>query len=192
MSSSAWALKQIVEAGPNPADGVVRWRWRLIDLAQWVYAEFGISISKQTLSRMLRGMGYRKLTARPRHHAQDPTALEAFNLTASIIWNLLRFVDRCVAARASREGPGEGNDEPSAQGCDRVRDVSFGSDRRRLWVENGREQQIPRRARRGLVLRGEGHRVRRSGSRRRRSRASRDGGNRASRALRHRQSHAPA
>lgn len=71
------ALKQIVEAGPNPAvDGVVR--WRLVDLAQWVFAEFGISVSIQTLSRMLRGMGYRKLTARPRHHAQDPAALEAF------------------------------------------------------------------------------------------------------------------
>ena len=29
------ALRQIIEAGPNPAvDGVVR--WRLIDLAQWV------------------------------------------------------------------------------------------------------------------------------------------------------------
>jgi hypothetical protein len=80
----------------------------------------------------------------------------AFNLTASIIWNLLRFVDRCVAARASREGPGEGDDEPSAQGCDRVGDASFGSDRRRLWVDNGRERQIPRRARRGLVLRGKG------------------------------------
>jgi transposase len=65
------ALKRIVEAGPNPAvDGVVR--WRLIDLAQWIYAEFGISVSKQTLSRMVRGMGYRKLSARPRHHAQDP------------------------------------------------------------------------------------------------------------------------
>ena len=57
-------------------DGVVR--WRLADLAQWVFAEFGISVSKQTLSRILRGMGYRKLTARPRHYAQDPLALEAF------------------------------------------------------------------------------------------------------------------
>ena len=83
------ALQRIVEAGPNPAvDGVVR--WRLIDLAQWVYAEFGISISKQTLSRMLRGMGYRKLTARPRHHAQDPTALEAFKKTAPDVWRRSR------------------------------------------------------------------------------------------------------
>src|SRR5215212_2709258 len=46
-------LKRIVEAGPDPAvDGVVR--WRLIDLAQWIFTEFGIAISKQTLSRMLR------------------------------------------------------------------------------------------------------------------------------------------
>ncbi|MBV8737362.1 MAG: winged helix-turn-helix domain-containing protein, partial [Alphaproteobacteria bacterium] len=36
---------------------------------------FSISISKQTLSRMLRAMGYRKLTARPRHYAQTPPPL---------------------------------------------------------------------------------------------------------------------
>jgi transposase len=83
------ALKQIVEAGPNPAvDGVVR--WRLADLAQWVFAEFGISVSKQTLSRMLRGMGYRKLSARPRHHAQDPAALEAFKKTVPRVWRRSR------------------------------------------------------------------------------------------------------
>ena len=79
------ALQRIIEAGPNPAvDGVVR--WRLIDLAQWVYAEFGISISNQTLSRLLRGLGYRKLSARPRHHAQDPAALEAFKKTSPRVW----------------------------------------------------------------------------------------------------------
>ena len=79
------ALRGIVEAGPNPAvDGVVR--WRLIDLAQWVHAEFGVAISKQTLSRVLRGMGYRKLSARPHHHAQDLEALEAFKKTAPRVW----------------------------------------------------------------------------------------------------------
>ena len=64
------ALHRIVESGPLPAvHGVVR--WRLIDLAQWVFDEFRISISKQTLSRELRAVGFRKLSARPRHHAQD-------------------------------------------------------------------------------------------------------------------------
>ena len=70
-------LAEIVESGPIPAShGVVR--WRLIDLAQWVWDEFSVSISKQTLSRELRAMGYRKLSARPRHHAQDADAIPTF------------------------------------------------------------------------------------------------------------------
>ena len=49
--------------------GVVR--WRLVDLVQWVWEEFRIRISVQTLSRELRALGYRKLSARPRHYAQS-------------------------------------------------------------------------------------------------------------------------
>jgi len=80
-SEQRQALLRIVESGPMPAiHGVVR--WRLIDLAQWVFEEFRISISKQTLSRELRGMGLRRLSARPRHHAQDTEALEAFKKTS--------------------------------------------------------------------------------------------------------------
>jgi len=75
------ALLQIVESGPIAAvHGVVR--WRLIDLAQWLFDEFRISISKQTLSRELRALGFRKLSARPRHHAQDAEALAAFKKTS--------------------------------------------------------------------------------------------------------------
>jgi putative transposase len=83
-------------------------------------------------------------------------------------------------------------DEPSPESGDGVWDVSFGSDRRRLWVGNPGEGQIPTRARRKSVLRGEGRRVRRSRNRKRRYRVSRDGGSRATRALRNRQSQAPA
>jgi transposase len=83
------ALMQIVEAGPMPPiHGVVR--WRLIDLAQWVFEEFRVSISKQTLSRELRAMGLRKLSARPRHHAQDAEALEAFKKTSPPAWTRSR------------------------------------------------------------------------------------------------------
>jgi len=79
------AVMRIVESGPLPAvDGVVR--WRLLDLAQWVFEAFRIPISKQTLSRELRAMGFRKLSARPRHHAQDAEALAAFKKTSSPAW----------------------------------------------------------------------------------------------------------
>ena len=40
--------------------------------------EFRITIAKQTLSRELRAMGYRKLSARPRHHPPAQGAIENF------------------------------------------------------------------------------------------------------------------
>jgi hypothetical protein len=65
-----------VEAGPIPAIHEVV-RWRLIDLAQWVFDEYGLSVTKQILSRELRALGYRKLSARPRHHEHDEAAVAA-------------------------------------------------------------------------------------------------------------------
>ena len=53
------ALVAIVESGPTPAiHGVVR--WRLIDLAQWLYKEFTVSIDKTTVSRELKKRASRK------------------------------------------------------------------------------------------------------------------------------------
>jgi transposase len=79
------ALAAAVESGPIPAaHGVVR--WRLVDLVQWIRDEFAVSISTQTLSRELRAMGYRKLTARPRHHTPDADATPAFKKTSPLRW----------------------------------------------------------------------------------------------------------
>jgi transposase len=75
------ALKEIVEAGPIPAvHGVVR--WRLIDLVQWLYEEFAVSLDETRVGRELKAMGFRKLSARPRHHAQNEFAVEAFKKTS--------------------------------------------------------------------------------------------------------------
>lgn len=79
------SLAQAVEAGPEPErHGVVR--WRLVDLVGWLRDEFGVSLSRQTLGRELRRMGFRKLSARPRDHAQDPEAVEAFKKTSPLSW----------------------------------------------------------------------------------------------------------
>lgn len=83
------ALAAVIESGPIPAvHGVVR--WRIIDLCQWVWDEFALSVSKQTLGRQLRAMGYRKLSARPRHHAQVEGAIEAFKKTSPPRWRRSR------------------------------------------------------------------------------------------------------
>ena len=79
------AIARMIESGPIPAvHGVVR--WRLIDLAQWIFEEFRITIAKQTLSRELRAMGYRRLSARPRHHAQAEGAIENFKKVSPPVW----------------------------------------------------------------------------------------------------------
>jgi transposase len=84
-ASQRAALAAAVERGPIPAaHGVVR--WRLVDLVQWVQDEFAVSISPQTLGRELRAMGYRKLSARPRHHAQEAETIPAFKKTSPPKW----------------------------------------------------------------------------------------------------------
>jgi transposase len=90
------ALAAQIEHGPIPAvHGVVR--WRLCDLGQWLWETFRISVSAQTLSRELRAMGYRKLSARPKHHAQAAGAIETFKKTSPPRWQASR------ATRASAQ-----------------------------------------------------------------------------------------
>jgi transposase len=92
------AIARMIESGPIPAvHGVVR--WRLIDLAQWIFEEFRITIAKQTLSRELRAMGYRKLSARPRHHAQTEGVIEDFKKASSHAWMQSRARRQSTAIR---------------------------------------------------------------------------------------------
>lgn len=79
------ALFEIVESGPIPAiHGVVR--WRLQDLVQWIYEEFAITLKRDVVSRELKAMGFRKITARPRHYAQNELAVEAFKKVSRPSW----------------------------------------------------------------------------------------------------------
>ena len=88
------ALAAMVESGPIPAiHGIVR--WRLKDLAMWVWEEFRVSVSETTVSRILRALGYRKLSARPRHHAQAAGAVDSFKKLSPSAWT------RSPARRAS-------------------------------------------------------------------------------------------
>jgi transposase len=79
------ALAAAIANGPIPSvHGVVR--WRIVDLRQWMFEEFRVVASKQTLSRELRAMGYRKLSARPRRHAQAEGAIEDFKKNSRRAW----------------------------------------------------------------------------------------------------------
>jgi transposase len=91
------ALVAVIEQGPIPAiHGVVR--WRLVDLIQWLWDEFRIPISKQTLSREVRALGYRKLSARPRHHAKSEAQVTSSKKSSPPVWRRSRQA-RPVASR---------------------------------------------------------------------------------------------
>jgi hypothetical protein len=53
-------------------------RWRLIDLCQWLWEEFRVSVAGQTLGRELRSLGYRKLS-----HAIMPRPRERSSILKS-------------------------------------------------------------------------------------------------------------
>jgi hypothetical protein len=77
-------LAEIVEAGPIPAaHGVVR--WRLADLAQWVWDEFSVSDTPHSWPRAS-AMGYRKLSARPRHCGQKEDDIALFKKASPPVW----------------------------------------------------------------------------------------------------------
>ena len=76
------ALAEAVEHGPDPKrDGVVCWRRK--DLAAWLHARFRVRLDETTVGRELKKFGFAKMSARPRHYAQDPAALEAFKKGAA-------------------------------------------------------------------------------------------------------------
>ncbi len=90
------ALADIVERGPIPAIHKVV-RWRLADLAQWIWEEFGISLSETTVGREVKALGFGKISARPRHYAQNELAIDDFKKDFRPSWRR--------SAKASRPEP---------------------------------------------------------------------------------------
>jgi putative transposase len=94
-------LAELVEQGPIPAvHGVVR--WRAVDLIQWIYEAFGISVSDSTVYRLLAELGFSHLSARPKAYKQNEETLAAFKKTSSTKWQ--RFVRKSAQQPRSRSG----------------------------------------------------------------------------------------
>ena len=70
-------LARIVEEGPIPAiHGVVR--WRACDLIMRLHEEFGLSVSDDTIYRVLKNLGFSHVSARPKAYKQNAEAMDAF------------------------------------------------------------------------------------------------------------------
>jgi transposase len=74
-------LSQLVETGPDRAvHGVVR--WRRIDLKHLIAERFGVVYHERTIGKILHQLGFSRISARPRHPAQDGQTVAAFKKTS--------------------------------------------------------------------------------------------------------------
>ena len=100
-------LAAVVERGPDPdRDGVVR--WRRVDLQTLVEARFAVRLHERSVGKVLRRLGFARLSVRPRHPKADEAAQAAFR-QASPSWWRQRCRRRPPASRSrsgSRTRPG--------------------------------------------------------------------------------------
>lgn len=70
-------LCALVEAGPDPeTDGIVR--WRRVDLKKKIEELWGVQLHERSVGKILRSLGYRRLSTRPRHPKSDAATQETF------------------------------------------------------------------------------------------------------------------
>ena len=92
----------MVRAGPSIAEhGVVR--WRRVDLSRVIETRFGVHLAERSVGDMLHRLGFRRLTARPRHIGHDADAQEAHKKT-SPTWSPPRSPSTPAASRSSSGG----------------------------------------------------------------------------------------
>src|SRR3982751_2363146 len=94
-------LEGVVERGPDPErDGVVR--WRRTDLRALIEARFAVRLHERSVGKILRRLGFTRLSVRPKHPKADEAAQEAFK-KASPSW-YARLCPSTPAASRSRSG----------------------------------------------------------------------------------------
>ncbi len=74
-------VAELVRAGPSLAEhGVIRWRRR--DLAAVIERRFGVVLAERSVGAMLKRLGFRRLSTRPRHPGHDAPAQASFRPTS--------------------------------------------------------------------------------------------------------------
>ena len=76
-------LAQLVEIGPDRSvHGVVR--WRRVDLQRLIAERFGVAYHERTVGKILHQIGFRHISARRRHPAQDERIVAEFKKTFEV------------------------------------------------------------------------------------------------------------
>src|ERR671927_242775 len=94
-------LVTAVEQGPDPErDGVVR--WRRVDLQALIEARFAVRLHERSVGKVLRRLGFARLSVRPKHPKADAAAQAAFKQASPRWWR--EHCPSMPAASRSRSG----------------------------------------------------------------------------------------
>ena len=106
-------VAQLVREGPTLSEhGVVR--WRRIDLSHVIQKRFGVRLAERSVGALLRRLGFRRLSARPRHPGHDEAAQQTHKKTLPN-WSVRRSPSTPGASRSSYGGrtkPGSASKAP--------------------------------------------------------------------------------
>lgn len=79
-AEQAREVAELVRQGPSLAEhGVVR--WRRIDLSRQIAQRYGVRLAERSVGELLRRLGFRRMSVRPRCPEQDGAAQEAHKKT---------------------------------------------------------------------------------------------------------------
>ena len=88
-----------MEPGPD-RDGMVR--WRRVDLKVLIEARFAVRLHERSVGKVLRRLGFTRLSVRPKHPKADEAAQEAFKKASPSWWR--EPCPSALAAGRSRSG----------------------------------------------------------------------------------------
>lgn len=71
----------------TPEGSLVRWRRK--DIKAEIEKRYGVVLSEMSVGRLLRRLGFRRMSVRPLHPQNDPEAMEAFKKTSPNAWRKL-------------------------------------------------------------------------------------------------------
>jgi putative transposase len=91
-----------VRTGPDPEkDGVVR--WRRVDLQAKIAATFNVQLHERSVGKLLRRLGFSRISVRPRHPQADASEQEAHKKTL-LRWSRRRFLPTSATGRSNFGG----------------------------------------------------------------------------------------
>lgn len=77
--------KKIEELVSTPPNGNLV-RWRCIDVKKEIEKRFGVVLHERSVEKLLRRLGFRRMSVRPLHPKNDPEAIVAFKKTSLSAW----------------------------------------------------------------------------------------------------------